>query len=58
MMMSMATGVDRADPSAIPETHQVHIEMRAEDRGRSVIAACRRRDSARATRSPRRSPAT
>ena len=49
LMMSMAAGAERADPSAIPETHQVHIEMRAEDRGRSVMAACRRRDPARAT---------
>ena len=30
------------------ETQTVHIEMHAEDRGRSVVAACRRRDSARA----------
>ncbi|NVB80325.1 MAG: thioredoxin domain-containing protein [Kofleriaceae bacterium] len=49
LVMSMGTGADRADPSSIPETHQVHIEMRADDRVRSVMAACRRRDGARAT---------
>ncbi|HSD85908.1 MAG TPA: thioredoxin domain-containing protein, partial [Kofleriaceae bacterium] len=49
MYMSAATGNDRADPSAIPQTQLVHIQMRADDRGRAVMAACRRRDGARAT---------
>lgn len=49
MYMSAAQGNDRADPSAIPATQQVRIELRAVDRVRSVIAACRRRDVARAT---------
>lgn len=49
MYMSAAHGNDRADPSAIPASQEVHIEMRAVDRVRSVIAACRRHDVARAT---------
>ncbi len=48
LMMNMAQGDDRADPSAVPQTSVGHIEMRAEDRGRAVAAACRRRDGARA----------
>ncbi|HUS30034.1 MAG TPA: thioredoxin domain-containing protein [Kofleriaceae bacterium] len=48
MFMAGAQGSDRADPSAVPETQQVHIAMHAEDRGRAVAAACRRRDAARA----------
>jgi protein-disulfide isomerase len=48
MVMSTARGSDRADPSTVPVSTMVHIEMRADDRQRSVAAACRRRDSARA----------
>ena len=48
MMMSSARGADRADPSTVPQSTLVHIELRAEDRGRAVAAACRRRDNARA----------
>lgn len=48
MMMGAARGADRADPSTVPQSNVVHIEMRAEDRGRAVAAACRRRDGARA----------
>jgi protein-disulfide isomerase len=48
MYMSSAEGNDRADPSAIPATKQVHIELHAADRARSVIAACRRHDADRA----------
>jgi protein-disulfide isomerase len=48
MFMSGAQGADRADPSAVPDTQQVHIQMRAEDRGRSAMAACRQRNAARA----------
>ncbi|HEU4616326.1 MAG TPA: thioredoxin domain-containing protein [Kofleriaceae bacterium] len=48
LVMSMAQGAERADPSAIPDSTAVRIEMRPEDRGRAVEAACRRRDVARA----------
>ncbi|HEY1554489.1 MAG TPA: thioredoxin domain-containing protein [Kofleriaceae bacterium] len=47
VIMTMAQGEDRADPSAVPEPSQ--LEMHSEDRGRAVDAACRRRDTARAT---------
>jgi protein-disulfide isomerase len=50
LVMAAAQGTDRADPSAIPDSAAVQIEMRAEDRGRAVAAACRRRDAARATK--------
>ncbi len=50
LVMNMAQGEDRADPSAVPQTNVGHIELRAEDRGRSVAAACRRRDGARAAK--------
>jgi predicted DsbA family dithiol-disulfide isomerase len=46
VVMSMGSGEDRADPSAVPES--THVELRSEDRGRAVDAACRRRDAARA----------
>lgn len=49
LVMSMAVGDDVADPSAVPTSHVVHIEMRALDRVRAVAAACRRHDGARAT---------
>jgi hypothetical protein len=48
LLMTMAEGDDRADPSAVPESRLAHVELRAEDRGRAVAAACRRRDAARA----------
>lgn len=48
LVMAGAQGVDRADPSAIPDSSAVKIELRPEDRARAVEAACRRRDSARA----------
>jgi protein-disulfide isomerase len=48
LLMSMAEGDDRADPSAVPTSQLVHIELRADDRARAVAAACRRRDGARA----------
>lgn len=50
LVMSMAQGAERADPSAIPDSAAVKIEMRADDRARAVTAACRRRDAARATK--------
>jgi len=48
MIMSMAEGIDRADPSSVPQSTVVHIELRSEDRARAIEAACRRRDGARA----------
>jgi protein-disulfide isomerase len=48
MVMSMAQGTDRADPSSVPVSAVVHIEMRSADRERAIEAACRRRDGARA----------
>jgi protein-disulfide isomerase len=48
VVMAMSVGEDRADPSAVPES--AHVELRTEDRGRAVAAACRRRDAARAGR--------
>jgi len=51
MVMSMAEGDDRADPSAIPDAHAGaggHLELRSDDRARAVSAACRRHDGARA----------
>lgn len=48
MLMSGGAGDDRADPSRVPQATTVHLEPRADDRVRSVAAACRRRDAARA----------
>jgi protein-disulfide isomerase len=48
MLMAMARGADRADPSTVPQSNVVHIELRADDRARAVAAACRRRDDGRA----------
>jgi protein-disulfide isomerase len=48
MLMTMAKGEDLADPSAVPASRSVHIELRAVDRMRAVAAACRRHDAARA----------
>jgi protein-disulfide isomerase len=48
LLMTMAEGDDRADPSAVPSSTTIHVEPRAVDRGRAVIAACRRHDAARA----------
>jgi protein-disulfide isomerase len=50
LVMAAAEGVERADPSSIPDAAAVRIEMRADDRARSVEAACRRRDGGRATK--------
>lgn len=46
--MSDATGSERADPAAIPGPSSLHMEPTAIDRERSVAAACRRRDGAKA----------
>ncbi|MBS1119315.1 MAG: DSBA-like thioredoxin protein [Deltaproteobacteria bacterium] len=48
LFMSSAIGVDRADPSTIPDPSAAHIAPRVEDLSRAVAAACRRRDGARA----------
>jgi protein-disulfide isomerase len=48
LFMSTAIGADRSDPSRIPDPSTTKIAARAEDRGRSVAAACRMRDAARA----------
>jgi len=48
LLMSDAIGTERADPSRFPDPSGIKIAMRADDRGRAVAAACRRRDAARA----------
>lgn len=48
VVMSGATGVDRADPSTIPNVAGMRVAMRMDDLGRAVAAACRRRDAKRA----------
>ncbi|MEO8701035.1 MAG: thioredoxin domain-containing protein [Kofleriaceae bacterium] len=48
LVMSSAIGSERADPSRIPDASAAHVAPRAEDRGRSVAAACRHRETARA----------
>jgi protein-disulfide isomerase len=48
LVLSSATGDDLADPSTVPASTLVHVELRAEERGRAVLAACRRHDGARA----------
>lgn len=48
LMMSDALGAERADPSRVPDPAAVRVELRSEDRGRAVTAACRRRDARRA----------
>ncbi len=49
ILMSAAVEAERADPSRVPVDSTVHIEPRADDRARSVAAACRRHDATRAT---------
>ncbi len=48
LLMSDAIGVERADPSQIPDNSVAKVSPRAEDRVRAVAAACRRRDAKRA----------
>jgi len=51
VVMAGARGDDRADPSAIPSQASVgHLAPRADDQSRSVAAACRRHDGARAAK--------
>ena len=48
VVMSGATGVDRADPASIPDLAGMKVAMRSEERSRAVAAACRRHDAKRA----------
>ncbi len=48
VVMSDAKGVERADPSRVPDATAARVALRADDRSRAVTAACRRRDAARA----------
>ncbi len=48
LMMSEAVGVERSDPSRIPDPSAARIALRPDDRSRAVAAACRRRDRPRA----------
>lgn len=50
VVMSDAVGVERADPSRVPDPAAATIAQRGGEVARSVIAACRRRDRARASR--------
>ena len=48
LVMSSAQGDERADPSRVPVPAAVRIELRPEERGRAITAACRRGDAQRA----------
>ncbi|MCX5742936.1 MAG: thioredoxin domain-containing protein [Proteobacteria bacterium] len=48
LVMTSAIGSERADPSTIPAPSAVRLEMRPDERGRGVAAACRRHDATRA----------
>ncbi len=48
LLMSDALGVERADPSQIPDVSVAKVTLRSEDRARAITAACRRRDAKRA----------
>jgi protein-disulfide isomerase len=48
VLMSGAFGEERSDPSTIPDVSGMRITPRANERSRSVAAACRRRDPTRA----------
>ncbi len=48
LLMSSAVGVERSDPSRVPDVAGITIALRPEDRVRSVAAACRLRDAKRA----------
>ena len=49
LLMSDARGVERADPSQIPDVSVAKVQLRSDDRARAVMAACRRRDTKRAS---------
>jgi len=48
LVMTGADGEERSDPTTIPAPSDAQFAQRADDRLRGVIAACRRRDGARA----------
>jgi protein-disulfide isomerase len=48
IVMATAEGAERADPATIPQNSLARVELRADDKARSAIAACRRRDGQRA----------
>jgi len=48
LFMSSAIGRERADPSRVPVSGAVQLAQRTDDHSRSVAAACRRRDRAKA----------
>jgi predicted DsbA family dithiol-disulfide isomerase len=48
LVMSAAIGVERADPSRVPDVAGITLAPRPEDRVRSIAAACRQRDAKRA----------
>ena len=48
LLMSDALGVERSDPSRVPDPSVVKVALRSEDRFRAVAASCRRRDAKRA----------
>jgi len=50
LAMDGARGEELADPSTIPQHAVGRIELRAEDRGRAAVAACRYRDRDQAAR--------
>lgn len=49
LVMSSAIGVERADPSRVPDVSGITVAPRTDDRVRSIAAACRQRDAKRAT---------
>lgn len=48
LYMSTAIGSERSDPSRVPVSGTIKVAPREDDQSRSVAAACRRRDRARA----------
>ena len=48
VLMSGASGEERADPAGIPDVTGMQVAPRAIERSRAVAAACRRRDPTRA----------
>ncbi len=48
LVMSDALGIERSDPSRVPNPTAARVALRSDDRVRAVSAACRRRDAKRA----------
>ncbi len=48
LVMSGAIGIERSDPSRVPDVAGITIAQRPEERVRSIAAACRQRDHRRA----------